>query len=129
MGPVPLEDPEPVGEVHADLTLEREQPDLAEVGLVHARVPQRLEPVAEGGIAVIVQPHLGGDVFEQTVDVDHGQIPRASQVRASSSGSDVVGTRKNSSAPASRALSTARRSASGVKQVTAPPPSRPRRRP
>ena len=40
------------------------------------------------------------------------------RVRASSSGSAVVGTRKNSSAPASRALSTARRNASAPKHVT-----------
>src|SRR4029078_285501 len=91
-----------------------------EVGLVHARPPQRFEPVAEGGIAVVVQPDLGGDVLQLLVDVhERAQTPSASQVRPSSSGSDVVGTRKNSSAPASRALSTARRSASAVKQVTA----------
>ena len=47
-----------------------------------------------------------------------GQIPSASRVRASSSASAVVGTRKNSSAPACAALSMARRSAAGVKQFT-----------
>ena len=104
-------------EVAAALAVEHAEPERREPGLGGARRPDPLEPVAERRVAEVVEAGFGRDLFEHAVDgrgrrcvaghARHFQLsksPSTSTVRASSSGSAVVGTRKNSSAPASRAF-------------------------
>ena len=100
--------------------LDREHPDLVEVGLLVARRPQRVEPVAERRVAVVVEADLARDA------------PRAARRRP-----PVRRRARRACGPARRdptwsargrtrrrrrraRVSTAARNASGVKQVTAP---------
>ena len=128
---VPVGDPQAVGEVAATLALE------------HARVPSSLSPACvvpdahtcsspsrNDGSPKSSSPtsaatsssmrSTAADVLASSdtrVNVQVSKSPSTSTVRASSSGSAVVGTSRNSSAPAARAWSSVCRNASAPKQV------------